>query len=112
MSNAARHYETRDEAMRAMKKQAPEIAAAFGGMYQRLMGEGALSLRDKELIALAIGMAIRCEPCVFAHVEKAIKAGATREQLIETAGVVVAMQGGPGYVHIPELLDAMEAPGV
>lgn len=112
MSNAAEHYQTRDEVMRAMKRQAPDIAAGFGGMYQRLMGEGALSIREKELLALAIGMAIRCEPCVFAHVEKAVKAGATREQLIETAGVVVAMQGGPGYVHVPELLDAMEALGV
>ncbi|MFG0328142.1 MAG: carboxymuconolactone decarboxylase family protein [Phycisphaerales bacterium JB037] len=112
MSNAKMHYENWDRVMRSMKKQAPDIAVGFGGMYQRLMGEGTLSVREKELIALAIGMAIRCEPCVFAHVEKAIKAGATREQLIETAGVVVAMQGGPGYVHVPELLDAMEALGV
>jgi alkylhydroperoxidase/carboxymuconolactone decarboxylase family protein YurZ len=41
-----------------------------------------------------------------------VKAGATREELLEMAGVVVAMQGGPGYVHVPELIDAMEALGV
>lgn len=109
---AAQHYELWSTIMTDMKQQAPEIGKAFGGMYQKLMGDGALTVREKELIALGIGMAIRCEPCVFAHLEKAVKAGATREQLIEAAGVVVAMQGGPGYVHVPELLEAMKALGV
>jgi len=98
--------------MKAMKDAAPHIGAGFGGMFQKLMSEGALSVREKELLALAIGMAVRCEPCIYAHAEKAVKAGATREQLIELAGVVVMMQGGPGYVHVPDLLDAMEALGV
>ncbi|MFG0305795.1 MAG: carboxymuconolactone decarboxylase family protein [Phycisphaerales bacterium JB040] len=111
-TKAAAHYECWNSVMTDMKEQAPEIARGFGSMYQRLMGEGALSVREKELIAIAIGMAVRCEPCVFAHVEKAVHAGATREQLLELAGVVVTMQGGPGYVHVPELLDAMEACGV
>ncbi len=108
----AQHYELWSTIMTDMKQQAPEIGKAFGGMYQKLMGDGALTVREKELIALGIGMAIRCEPCVYAHLEKAVKAGATREQLIEAAGVVVAMQGGPGYVHVPELLEAMKALGV
>ncbi len=111
-SRAKHHYETWPTVMGSMKKQAPDIGLGFGAMYQKLMGEGALSLREKELIAIGIGMAVRCEPCIYAHVEKAVKAGATRPQLIEMAGVVVAMQGGPGYVHVPELLDAMEALGV
>jgi len=111
-SPAKHHYETWASTMGNMKAQAPFIAQGFAAMYQKLMGEGALSLREKELIAIGIGMAIRCEPCVFAHVEKAVKAGATRDQLLETAGVVVAMQGGPGYVHVPELIDAMDALGV
>lgn len=111
-SHAAEHYETWPGVMGAMKKQAPSIAQGFGAMYQKLMGDGALTLREKELIAVGIGLAVRCEPCVYAHVEKAVKAGATREELIEAAGVVVMMQGGPGYTHVPELLDALDALGV
>lgn len=111
-SHAKEHYDNWSNVMRDMKEQAPAIGQGFGAMYQKLMGEGALSLREKELIALGIGMAVRCEPCIYAHLEKAVKAGATREQLIETAGVVVAMQGGPGYVHVPELLDAMKTLGI
>lgn len=112
MSSAANHYDTWPSTMKAMKDAAPQIGVGFGEMFQKLMGEGALTVREKELIALAIGMAVRCEPCIYAHAEKAVKAGATREQLIDLAGVVVMMQGGPGYVHVPELLDAMEALGV
>jgi AhpD family alkylhydroperoxidase len=92
-----------------MKQAAPEIARAFGGMFQKLMGEGALSVREKELIALAIGMAVRCDACMYAHAEKAVQAGATREQILELAGVLVTMQGGPGYVYVPKLLETLDA---
>lgn len=112
MSNAKQHYETWPDTMKAMKEKAPDLGPAFGGMFQKLMGEGALSVLEKEMLAVAIAMAIRCEPCIYAHVEKAVKAGATREQLTELAGVVVMMQGGPGYVYIPKLMDAMDALGV
>lgn len=112
MSKAKAHYETWGDRMRAMKGQAPEIGQGFAAMYGKLMVEGALSKREKELIAIAIGMAVHCDPCIYAHVEAAVKAGATREQLLDMAGVVVAMMGGPGYVQVPELIDAMEALGV
>ena len=111
-SHAQDHYDTWPDRIKAMKEAAPQIGQAFGGMFQKLMAEGALSVREKELIAVAIGLAVRCEPCIFAHVEKAVKHGATREQLLEMAGVVVMMQGGPGYVHVPELIEAMDALGV
>jgi AhpD family alkylhydroperoxidase len=79
-----------------MKDTAPQISAGFGGMFQNPMGEGALRVREKKLLALAIGMAVRCEPCISARTENAVNAGATREQLIELAGVVVMMQEGSG----------------
>ncbi|MCA9296680.1 MAG: carboxymuconolactone decarboxylase family protein [Phycisphaerales bacterium] len=108
-SNAAQHYATWPEQVSAMKDAAPDLTRAFGTMFQKLMGEGALSVREKELIALGIGMAVRCEACIYSHAEKAMKAGATREQIIELAGVLVTMQGGPGYVYVPKLLDALDA---
>ncbi len=111
-SHAASHYERWPGVMGNMREQTPDIIRGFGGMYQKLMSEGALSLKEKELIAIAIGMSVRCHPCIYAHVEKAVQAGATREELLEMAGVVVMMQGGPGYVHVPELIDAMDALGV
>ncbi len=112
MSTAAQHYQAWPDRVGAMRDEAPDTVRAFGTMFQKLMGEGALSVREKELIALAIGMALRCEPCIYSHAEKAAKAGATREQIMEMAGVVVMMQGGPGYVYMPKLIDALDALGV
>ena len=100
------------EAKSAMKAMAPEIGRAFGPFFQGLMREGALPVREKELIALGIAVALRCEPCIEAHVEKCIAAGATATEVLEAAGVAVMMQGGPTYTYLPvvvEALDAMES---
>ncbi len=91
-----------------MKEQALEIARGFGGFYQAMMKEGALSVREKELIALGIGLAVPCAPCVNLHVQGCVKAGATREQVLEAAGVAVMMRGGPGFTYVPEVLHALE----
>lgn len=94
--------------MAAMKQTTPDIAKAFGGFFQSLMKEGALSVREKELVALGIGIAMRCEPCIYSHVEKCLKTGATPEQVLEVAGVAVVMQGGPAYTYLPEVIRAVE----
>ena len=108
-TNAQKHYETWPAQIREFKKAAPDTMQGFHGLFAAAMREGAVSSMNKELIALAIGMALRCEPCIYSHVEKALKAGASREQIIEAAEVVIMMQGGPGYVYFPKVLEALEA---
>ncbi|MCP3903177.1 MAG: carboxymuconolactone decarboxylase family protein [Planctomycetes bacterium] len=108
-TNAERHYEQWPAETAAMRDAAPDLTRGFGSMFGKLMKEGALTVREKELIALGIGMAIRCEPCIYSHLEKAMAAGCTREEIVELAGVVVTMQGGPGYVYVPKLLQALDA---
>lgn len=105
---AARHYETWPIVMGAMRARAPEIPKAFGPFFQAMMREGALSAKHKELIALAIGVATHCEPCIYAHAEKCLKAGATPEEMMEAAGVAVMMGGGPAYTHVGVLSAAIE----
>jgi AhpD family alkylhydroperoxidase len=95
--------------MSQAKAEAPEIAKAFGPFSQALMKEGALTVREKELIALAIGLALRCDRCINTHAEKALKAGATKEQILEAAGVAVMMQGGPAYTYLPNVVEAIRA---
>jgi AhpD family alkylhydroperoxidase len=107
MASAREHYDTWPQAIAAMKEAAPDVVRAFSSMFQKLMGAGALSVREKEMIALAIGLALRCEACIYAHLEKALNVGATREQILELAGVLVMMQGGPGYVHVPKFVEAL-----
>ncbi|MCY2952864.1 MAG: carboxymuconolactone decarboxylase family protein [Planctomycetota bacterium] len=91
------------------KAGAPDTIKAFGGLFAAVMKEGALSVREKELIALGIGMAMRCDPCINLHAQKSLEAGATREQILEAASVAVMMQGGPTFTYLPKVVEALEA---
>lgn len=92
-----------------MKQQTPDAAGGFSGMFAKIMKDGAISLREKELIALAIGVTQRCAPCIRLHVQKCLDAGATKEQILEAASVAVMMGGGPAYTHIPVVIDTLQA---
>jgi AhpD family alkylhydroperoxidase len=94
--------------LQKIKTVSPETARAFGSLHLAMMKEGALSVKEKELIAMAIGLAQGCTECIFLHAEGAKKAGATREQVLEAAGVAVMMQGGPAFVHLPAVLAAFD----
>jgi len=91
-----------------MKEQAPDTVSGFSGMFAKIMKDGALSIKEKELIALGIGVAQRCAPCIRLHVQKCLDAGATKEQILEAACVAVMMGGGPAYTHIPVVIDTLE----
>jgi AhpD family alkylhydroperoxidase len=91
-----------------MKEQAADVSRGFGTFYQSLMKAGALSVREKELIAFGIGLASRCTPCINLHIRGCLDAGASREQVIEAAGVAVMMQGGPAFTHVPEVLATLD----
>jgi len=107
-NEVSRFFDQWETDQQQLKESAPNIARGFGGMFQAVMKEGALSAREKELIALAIGLAVRCVPCINLHVEKCLKAGATRAQILEAAGVAVMMQGGPSFTHVPEVMHALD----
>lgn len=96
------------KAVEQMKAQAPDVVAGFGGMFAKIMKAGALDVKQKELIALAVGLAVRCKPCIIMHTQKALRAGASREEILEAAGVVVMMGGGPAYTHVPEVIKVLD----
>lgn len=108
-THAADYYENNAAAMKPVREQLGETVKAFGGMHVAAMHAGALSTREKELIALGIGIATRCEPCIYSHVRAAAKAGADRAQILETASVAVMMSGGPGYTYLPRVVEALDA---
>jgi len=108
-TNAEMYYAQSREHVMKVKGSAPAVASGFGGFYQSMMKPGDLSVREKELVALGIGLAMRCEGCIYAHVRGAMKAGSTRPQILEAAGVAVMMQGGPTYTYLPKLVDALDA---
>jgi AhpD family alkylhydroperoxidase len=108
-TNAQEYYANNPAAMKSARAAMPEVFRGFSGLHQATIKDGAVPVKEKELIALGIGLAVRCEPCIYAHVEAALKAGATAQEIIETAGVAVLMQGGPTYTYLPRVTEALEA---
>ena len=104
-------YQEFTQGMSAARKELPDQVKGFGALFESTMAEGQLSVREKELIAMSIGLALRCVPCIALHVKKCLAAGATREQIMEAAGVAVMMQGGPCYTYLPEVVNALDACG-
>lgn len=98
--------------MGKLQALAPDALKGFGSLFSAVMKDGALSLKHKELIALALGVSMRCEPCINLHVKKCLDCGATKEEILDAAAVAVVMQGGPSYTYLPMVLDALEASGV
>jgi AhpD family alkylhydroperoxidase len=97
---------------RKLHKDGGTPMTAFRGLVQAASADGALSHKAKELIALAIGIAVRCEGCIVFHTRACLKLGVTREELVEMIGVAVEMGGGPSSVYGAEALacyDAMAA---
>ncbi|MEM2882055.1 MAG: carboxymuconolactone decarboxylase family protein [Candidatus Bathyarchaeia archaeon] len=86
----------------------PEAAEAFSALSKAVTKDGALSRKVKELIALGIAIAVRCEYCIAIHAQLAINAGATREEMLEAAEVAVLMGGGPARTYVTELRKALE----
>lgn len=90
-----------------LARAVPEVMSGFARLQKASHAEGALSAKVKELMALAIGIAVRCEGCVTYHVHDALAAGATAQEIAETVGVAVMMGGGPAVVYGAEALEAL-----
>jgi AhpD family alkylhydroperoxidase len=69
---------------------------------------GALDAKVKELMVLAISIAIGCEGCIAFHARAAVRKGATREQVLETIAVAIGMGGGPSTIYGAEVLEAYD----
>jgi len=79
----------------------PDVMKHFSGVLQSALKDGALSHKVKELVTLGIVIAL--------HVANCLKAGATREEILEVCGVTIAMGGGPSYTYAAFVLECIDA---
>lgn len=96
---------------KSQKKLIKEIAGpmtGYGLLHKESVAEGVLDTKTKELIALGIGITVRCDGCVSYHVHDALRAGATRKEILETVSVAIMMGGGPAMVYGCEALEALD----
>ena len=102
------HLKETSENLRAFREVQADTGHGFTTLYRASMAEGVLSVRHKELIALAIGISDRCVDCIGFHLQGAVKAGATRDEIAETISVAVMMGGGPAYMYGVKALEAYD----
>ncbi len=91
-----------------LNKAQPEMMAGFQKMSQSATAPGALDAKTKELIALGLAVAARCEGCIAFHVQKLVKLGVTDQEFHETLAMAVYMGGGPSLMYAAESIRAYE----
>lgn len=104
---AAYHHHL-EERLTQLGKEIPGPMTGFARLRKKAVETGALDAKSKELMALAIGIAVHCEGCIAYHTFDAVAAGATRPELLETIGVALMMGGGPASVYAAHALDAID----
>ena len=92
--------------LRNLRAGAPEVMKAFAGIAQAASAAKALDSKTKELIAIGIAVAARCDDCIAFHVKAAVEHGASREEVLETLGMAIYMGAGPSVMYATHALEA------
>lgn len=107
-TNYVETYEHVQEQLERLGSEIPGPMSGFSRLHKKSIEAGALDTKTKELMALAIGIAVRCEGCIAYHTHDAIQAGATRPELLETIGVAIMMGGGPASIYATHAMEAID----
>ncbi|PIQ43135.1 MAG: hypothetical protein COV52_08285 [Gammaproteobacteria bacterium CG11_big_fil_rev_8_21_14_0_20_46_22] len=91
-----------------LRKGIPDAMKGFSALAQGATQEGALDKKTKELIALAIGVAVRCDGCIGFHAQALQKLGTTEAEVMEMLGMAVYMGGGPSLMYAADALRAFK----
>ena len=110
MSDAHDHYYHSADLARfpEMGKSRPELAEKFFAWYGAVFADGALSAREKSLIALAVAHAVQCPYCIDAYSKDALEKGSDLDQMTEAVHVAAAIRGGASLVHGVQMRNRME----
>jgi len=92
--------------LRNLRTGASEVMKAFSGIAQAALAPKALETKTKELIALAVAVAVHCDDCIAFHAKAAVDQGATRDEVLETLGMAIYMGAGPSAMYASHALGA------
>lgn len=92
--------------LRDLRGGAPDVMKGFSAIAQAALKPNVLDTKTKELIALAIGVATRCDDCIAFHAKAAAEQGATREEILETLGMAIYMGAGPSVMYAAHAVEA------
>src|SRR5436305_7973570 len=110
---ADHYYDPRDLAhFPNVGKNAPELAKKVFDWYGAVFADGALSAREKSLIALAVAHAVQCPYCIDAYSKDALEKGSDLDQMTEAVHVACAIRGGASLVHGVQMRNHVEKLGM
>jgi AhpD family alkylhydroperoxidase len=95
-------------AVRDLRKASPEVMKTFSDMARAAHNGEALDGKTKELVALAISVAVRCSPCIAYHAEGAVNQGASQAEVAETLAMAIYMGAGPSVMYAAQALEAVD----
>jgi AhpD family alkylhydroperoxidase len=107
MKNWPQHTKELSAQLRNLRGSAPGVMKAFSEIAQTALAAKALDGKTKELIALGIAVAVRCDDCIGFHVKAALQQGATEAEVAETLGMAIYMGAGPSVMYASHALDAL-----
>ena len=85
-----------------------KVGGQFNVFLKHAFEDGALSAKNKRLMAMAAGIVRGCDWCIATHVKKALDAGATKEEILEACFIAIVMGGGPALAYSKVAMDAVE----
>src|SRR5271166_2931325 len=92
--------------LRNLRGGAADVMKGFSAIARSALTAGALDVKTKELIALAVSVATRCDDCIAFHSKAAVEHGTTREEVLETLGMAIYMGAGPSAMYASHALGA------
>jgi AhpD family alkylhydroperoxidase len=92
--------------LRNLRSVAPDVMKGFANIAQSALAPKSLDRKTKELIAVAISVAIRCDDCIGFHVKAALEQGASQEEVTEALAMAIYMGAGPSVMYATHALDA------
>jgi len=98
------HHKENLARLKQMNELAPEVMKAFWAFDKLAVAEGAIPVKYKELIALAVALTTQCPYCIDIHSGNARKAGATDAEITEAAMVAAALRAGGAVTHATHAL--------
>ncbi len=97
-----------NEALATFRAERRDVMKAFGDLAKAAMKDGAIGAKQKELIALAIGISQHCSACIAFHTKALVRLGATRDEIEDVLAICVYMGGGPNLMYSAEALKAFD----
>ena len=94
---------------REIRTTKPDILKAYAELHHANSASTHIDAKTRELIALAVAVTLRCDGCINAHTDAAVKAGATKEEITEALSVAIMVNAGAALVYSARTIDAFDA---